>query len=486
MRQLVRGERAKLSELAAIHHLWEVEVSVAAPIYIVDFCCLGLDENGELIDDDFIIHLNRPDAPRGAIQLNNTSNNGAVFSLALEQLPHQVRRLVFTASVGENPLPGGLVGAAFSLLGVNADIGAGHLILATPAAELAFFEFSGQDFGKERTLVIGELYLRDEWRFVAAGQPLQGELGAFLRTLTDGPTPAPRPTPTPTPQRAAPPLAAPVRPPRPTAPTPIRTAPRPAAPVLLPTPAPPKRSSGPLPSAPATVVLPPAPVVPVAPPNLPQSVPKGGKLQDLIDAAAPGSTLILQRGEYPGPITIAKPLDLEGRDSAIWSKDGPVVTLAAPGITLHDLDLEITVSDADSGEKGVALRVEKADSPLELDSVRLIGRIGGLGTGDGVWKLPRALDLGEIAARADNEFRFSIEVPSAVTLACAVGGIEISPAQIEAGAHQITLRARDISPDTLLVGQVEVRAPSIVFTVPLRGSAQEGVEAARGIEIGGF
>lgn len=511
MRQLVRGERALLSDLAAINHLWDVELSVDAPFYIVDFCCLGLDENGALIDDDFVIHLNRPDAPRGAIQLNNASNNGAVFSLALEQLPPDVRRLVFTASVGENPLPGGLVGAAFSLFGVNADIGAGHLILATPAAEMAFFEFSGQDFGDQRTLVIGELYLREQWRFVAAGQPLQGELGPFLRTLTDGPTPAPLPiaslpiAPS-QPQRAASPIAppslsAPVRPPRPPAPTPIRNVPRPAAPVLSPARAPvvapvsiptPNRISQPIPPAPATVNLPPAPVVPlpqpgmipVAPLNLPQSVPHGGQLQDLIDAAAPGSTLILQRGEYPGPLIISRPLVLEGRESAIWARQGPVVIVASTGVSLHDLDIEVTGSGAESNAKSVALQIDKADSGFELESVRLRGEIAGLGSADGVWKLPRSLDLGEFAPRADNEFRFFVEVPCAAVLLCSVGGIEISPSQIEAGTHQITLRARDIAPDTLLVGQLEVRAPSLVFSFALRGSAQNGTQAARGALVG--
>ena len=209
-------------------------------------------------------------------------------------------------------------------------------------------------------------------------------------------------------------------------------------------------------------------------------------MQDLIDAAAPGSTLILQRGEYQGPLSIAKPLVLEARDSAVWQKSGPVVTIASPGVFLHDLDVEITVSADDAGEKGVALRVEKSDVPLELESVRLRGHIAGLGAGDGIWKLPRRLNLGEFAARAANEFRFQIEVPSAVTLRCSVGGIEISPPQVEAGAHQITLRARDIAPDTLLVGEFEVRGATAVFTLPVQGQAQNGVEAAQGLAIGGF
>ncbi len=557
MRQFARGERAKLSELAAIHHLWDVELSLQAPVYVVDYCCFGLDENGEVIDDDFVINFNRPDAPNGAIQLNNTANNGAVFSLALELLPPRVRRLVFTASLGETPvsdglkslqggLVGGLVGAAFSLFGVDAEVGSGYLILATPAAEMAFFEFNGGDFGESRTLILGEIYLRDEWRFVAAGQPLRGELGAFLRTLSDGPTPHSRAVALVKPGAATPP-SAPLRPAKPATPPPIRSAPRPAAPVLAPARAP---IPAPVTSPPfqhpnsaiqqpnstiqqpnsaiqqpnsvdlqqnisdlqqnsairqpnisgreannsirevqsSNLPVPPGEMARVAPPlNLPQSVPRGGKLQDLIDAAAPGSTLILQRGEYAGPITLAKPLALEAQGSAIWAKNGPVVTLADAGATLHDLDIEVTAPDDENGGNAVALRVESganAGAPLELDNLNLRGKIAGLGASDGAWKLPRTLDLGEFAARQANDFRFSIEVPAAASLNCSVGGIEVSPREIEAGTHQITLQIGDMAPDTLVVGQLEVRTRELVFIVPLRGSAQSGVEAARGREIG--
>ena len=207
---------------------------------------------------------------------------------------------------------------------------------------------------------------------------------------------------------------------------------------------------------------------------LPQTLSAGQKLQDLIDAAAPGATLTLARDEYEGPVTIRKSLVLEGRESALWAKAGPVVTIAAPGVSLGNLDIEVTVSPDAGGEEAVALKVEKEAPQLQLDNVRVRGRISGLGDEDGSWVLPSSLDLGEFAARAENEFHFSLSVPTAVRLSSPVEGVSLFPAEVGAGEHQITLTVRDVAPETLLIGNVEVRSASLARTVPLRGCAVSG------------
>jgi stress response protein SCP2 len=488
MRQFLRGERAKLADLAAINRLWEVGVSIDAPFFIVDFVCLGLDASGQVVDDRYLISLNQPDAPRGAIRMNNTSNNGAIFSMDLGLMPPEVRRLVFTATLHAPEMPGGILGAAFSVFGVQdqiRQIGEGHLTLSTPAVDVGFFSFSGQDFGEESTLILGELYWRNEWRFVAAGQPLKGELSTFLQTLTDGPMPLP---PTPAPQPAAPPMAAPPRQPRaatwppPTPPAqsrpPITAAP--SAPIARPAPAPvaPPRTAPTAPVAqPAaqSIASPPKAVTPPpAPPVLAQSLPPGGKLQDLVDDAAPGSTLTLMSDEYEGPITISKPLVLEGRGSALWARNGPIVIVSAPDVALHNLDIEITISHEATDESGVALKVENQVPRLKLDNVRVRGRISGLGAEDGDWDLPTMLNLGAFAPRADNNYSFTLRVPTPVKLSSPVEGVSLSPAEVGAGEHQITLSVQGVPPDTLLVGFVEVCSASLVRTIPLNGSATVG------------
>ncbi|HEX8464533.1 MAG TPA: TerD family protein [Abditibacterium sp.] len=513
MRQLIRGERAKLSELAAINHIWEVGIALDAPFYIADFCCLGLDARGEVNDDRFLISYNQPDAPGDAIRLDNAGNGEAIFTLNLGRLPREISRLVFTITLQQAEMPGGLLGAAFSALGaINTEIGQGHITLRTPAVECAFFPFSGDDFAESATLILGEFYWRDEWRFVAAGQPLRGELSAFLQTLTEGPLPiplappAPRPAPPlAAPPRSAPPLAvpprpsspplAPSRPPlapslQPSAPVAARVAASPRAPVAppraAPVPAAPRSAPVASPAVQAAarplVVAPAAAQSPVAAP-LPQSLPPGEKLQDLIDAAAPASTLRLMRDEYQGPVVIAKPLVLEGGEGALWAKSGPVLTISAPDVTLRHLDIEVTGRGDAAGDAGVALHVAATALRLRLDDVQVRGRTRGLGAEDGEWQLPATLDLGEFAARAANDFRFRVRVPVAVELTSAVEGVALSPAQIEAGEHQITLQVRDVAPETLLVGYLEVRSAQLTRAVALRGAAVAGQAPKLGVEL---
>lgn len=507
MRQFIRGERARLSELAAINHIWQVGVAIDAPLFVMDFCCLGLDEAGHVVDDRFLISYSAPDAPGDAIRMDNASNNGALFTLQLSRVPVGVRRLVFTATLQESLAPGGLFGAAFSLFGGASEIGDGHLTLRTPAVDAAIFRFSGRDFGDQSTLILGELYWRDEWRFVAAGSALHGELDAFLRKLTDGPTPVPVVVPA-LPKAA--PITVPPRPARPTTPLPSPS-PKPAAPVVLPaapktpvaaqtarTVAPPP---APTPNPRATIqpvaasVAAPAklqpripkavapPVVPIDAALLPKSVPPGGHLQDLIDAAAPNSILTLQSDEYQGPITISKPLILNGRDSALWAKFGPVVTIQAPNVTLRDFDIEVTVAREASDPTNVALKIEDVAALVKLENVRVNGHIDGLGDEDGEWILPVRLDLGAFAPRADNEFHFSLSVPTTVQLSSPVEGVALSPAEVGAGQHQITLRVRDVMPDTLIVGWVEVRSAWLSRTIPLNGSATVGETAKTNVAL---
>lgn len=500
MRQFIRGERAKLSDLAAINHIWEIEVSVAAPFFIVDFCCLGLDESGQVVDDRYLISLNRPEAPQDAISLDNASNNGAIFTLNLGRLSQSVRRLVFTATLHQPEMPGGLLGAAFSMLGgLNNDVGEGFLVLRTPAIETGFFAFSGEDFGEESTLILGELYWRDEWRFVAAGQPLKGELSVFLQSLTDGPMPAPVPTLAPSlrpvvPAPATAPMAAPPRPPRP-APAPKPPAPAPSLRPAAPVPArvsprvvsPPQATVQPAVQSIAPPVAPPAkPAVATpapAPPVFPQSLPPGTTLQDLIDAAASGSTLTLVRDEYQGPITINKPLSLEGQGSALWAKTGPVVTVSAANVSLHDLDIEVTLAPQAPNDAGVALKIDKSAPQLQLDNVRVRGRISGLGDEDGEWILPALLDLGQFAPRAASDFTFSVRVPTAVLLSSPVEGVSVVPTEVGAGEHQITLQVRDVAPEALLVGFLEVRSASLLRTIPLSGNAVVGIAPKTGFSL---
>jgi len=65
-------------------------------------------------------------------------------------------------------------------------------------------------------------------------------------------------------------------------------------------------------------------------------VPPGNGLQAAIDAAAPGATLLLQPGDYMGPIVIGKPLHVWGPETAVLRADaGTSLRVLGDDVTLE-------------------------------------------------------------------------------------------------------------------------------------------------------
>ena len=81
----------------------------------------------------------------------------------------------------------------------------------------------------------------------------------------------------------------------------------------------------------------------------------GTPLQPVIDAAEPGAVLRLDPGEHAGPVTIARPLVLEGAEGAVLAGpgDGSVVSILAPGVTVRGLTIRGSGNDLAEMESGV-------------------------------------------------------------------------------------------------------------------------------------
>jgi len=236
MPDLIRGQRLKLTDLTPALQL-ELGVRVAGPAPEYDVSLFGLDPQGKLSDDRYMIFYNQKQSPEGAIQMLPGGGGETRFALDLSRLPKAVERLMVTASVDSG---------AFS------QISSGHLSLSAGGRELARFPFHGADFGQERAIVVAELYLKDVWRLSAVGQGFNGGLDALVaayggevKTAAPAPQPAPpqpappRPAPTPAPSPAPVNTQRPVAAPSPNpAPSPVNTQ-RPAPPAPAPTPPPP-------------------------------------------------------------------------------------------------------------------------------------------------------------------------------------------------------------------------------------------------------
>ncbi len=176
MTNFTRGQKGKLADLG-LNGPFQVTLDLASGTMETDVSCFGLDANGTLSDDRYMVFFNQKNAPDNAVTLDL---NGArpVFQVDLARLPASIDKLVFTAAADQ---------------GAMRSLGPSSLKLGQSAE----FAFSGSDFQDEKAVIVGELYRRDgNWRFGAVGQGFAGGLAALLKHF-GGSEAAPAPTPIP-------------------------------------------------------------------------------------------------------------------------------------------------------------------------------------------------------------------------------------------------------------------------------------------------
>jgi|RhiMethySRZTD1v2_1073278.scaffolds.fasta_scaffold556024_2 hypothetical protein len=100
-------------------------------------------------------------------------------------------------------------------------------------------------------------------------------------------------------------------------------------------------------------------------------VPPGTALQTAVDAAAPGDTLILSPGVYPGAVVIDKPLRISGKGAAFIDPLG-----AAVGVEIASDDVRIVVRKFKKGQGWPGLVIGLDSSCPTEALLRVDGRSG--------------------------------------------------------------------------------------------------------------
>lgn len=162
MQSYSRGQKGKLTDLG-IPNAFSVTLDLQTSGFTADVSCFGLDAQGKLSDDRYMVFYNQTAAPDGAIQYKNSGSQSS-FSLDLARLPAAIDKLVFTAAIDGNS--------------TMKSLGKSQMRLA----DALTFDFSGADFQAEKALIVGEIYRKDGvWRFGAVGQGFNGGLSALLK-----------------------------------------------------------------------------------------------------------------------------------------------------------------------------------------------------------------------------------------------------------------------------------------------------------------
>ncbi|WP_198668580.1 TerD family protein, partial [Streptomyces triticisoli] len=168
-REFQRGHKARISDLTAGTDLY-VGVQISAPGLTFDISCFGLDADERLSDDRYFVFFNQPKSPEEAIQmLGPQAGDTESFRVTLEKIPPRIQKLSFTATID---------GA-----GQMSQINPGYLRIVAGGEEVARYAFNGSEFSTERAVMLGDIYLKDVWRFAAVGQGFDGGLEALLKNF---------------------------------------------------------------------------------------------------------------------------------------------------------------------------------------------------------------------------------------------------------------------------------------------------------------
>lgn len=159
-----RGMRDKLGKYINVNSDILIDMNITGSS-VYDFCCFGIDSNGKLSDDRYMIFYNQTCSPNNEITYEPGSNS-ARFKVNLSRLPSSISRLVFTVSIDGN--------------GTMGDIAKHSFILSQDSDNKISLNLSGTDFNQEKAIISVEVYMKDEWRISAVANGFNGGLSALL------------------------------------------------------------------------------------------------------------------------------------------------------------------------------------------------------------------------------------------------------------------------------------------------------------------
>jgi len=165
--QLIRGQKLKLSDV--LNNPLSFSLATTPPSNLnLDIALFGLDSQGKLSDEAYMIFYNQPQSPCGSLKLSQNTGQQVSFDVNLATLPPQIERLVLTLTID-----GHQTMAQLPAMAIN---------LQSQQQKVVSFPIDGSMFQQEKALMALELYKKDNiWRMNAVGQGFNGGLAALIK-----------------------------------------------------------------------------------------------------------------------------------------------------------------------------------------------------------------------------------------------------------------------------------------------------------------
>ena len=162
---MVKGWKDKLENHVNLNENIFVDMKVKGNAEY-DFCCFGVDGNGKLSDDRYMIFYNQKMSPNGEISVEDIPD-GARYTLKLSAVPDFINRLVFTVSIDGNKIMG--------------EMNSLETKVYQSGAKDIEMTLGGNDFSNEKAVIVMEIYRKDVWRIGCVASGFDGGLSALLK-----------------------------------------------------------------------------------------------------------------------------------------------------------------------------------------------------------------------------------------------------------------------------------------------------------------
>lgn len=165
--QLIRGQKLKLSDV--LNNPLSFSLATTPPSNLnLDIALFGLNSQGKLSNEAYMIFYNQPQSPCGSLTLTQNNSQIVSFDVNLATLTPQIERLVLTFTID-----GHQTMAQLPAIAIN---------LQSQQQTVASFPIDGSMFQQEKALMALELYKKDNiWRMNAVGQGFNGGLAALIK-----------------------------------------------------------------------------------------------------------------------------------------------------------------------------------------------------------------------------------------------------------------------------------------------------------------
>ena len=161
---MVRGWKDKLEKYVDLNENIFVDMKIRGNAEY-DFCCFGVDSEGKLSDDRYMVFYNQKITPQKEVSITELPD-GVRYTLKLSAIPAYINKLVFTVSIDGTQTMGEME----------------CFITKVYQQEDQSLELSltGGDFAKEKAVIAIEIYRKDVWRIGCVAGGFDGGLSALL------------------------------------------------------------------------------------------------------------------------------------------------------------------------------------------------------------------------------------------------------------------------------------------------------------------